>query len=123
MVSYSSLAAVAQRLIDENGRDITITLKDRAAANPSEPWRANGSSDTVVGPVRAVVVPYSTQDVDGTLVQREDKRALVAALDVDPSVLENFDLVTDGSDVWRVVASRIVNPGDTRVIYALQLRR
>jgi len=123
MVDYVSLAAVAKRLIDANGRDLTIRKKDRVPADSNKPWRAGGTSDTDVGPLKGVLVPYESKDVDGTLVRREDKRALIAANDTNPDLIEQFDSVVDGSDVWRIVSVETLNPGDVRLIYTLQLRR
>lgn len=123
MVDYVSLAATAERLINANGRDVTIVQKDRTPADAGKPHRAGGSSDTSVGPVKAVIVPFNADDVDGTLIRRDDKRAFVAANDTGVSLIEKFDTITDGSDTWRIEAVVVINPGATRILYDIQLRR
>jgi hypothetical protein len=122
MVNYASLATTAQRLINENGRTVTLTKTDRTPADSNKPWRAGGSSDTTVDVV-AVLVPYESKDVDGTLVKRGDNRAYVAALDTGAELIEDYDTLVDSSDYWRIQAVEVINPGDTRVLYDIQLRR
>ena len=58
MVDFVSLAATAQRLIEENGRSVTLFRKDRTPANAAEPWRGPDltAPDPVagIGPVKVV---------------------------------------------------------------------
>jgi hypothetical protein len=123
MVDYVALAATAERLINANGRDVTIVQKDRTPADANKPHRGGGASDTSVGPVKAVIIPFSADDVDGTLIRRNDKRAYVAANDTGVSLIEQFDTLTDGSDTWRIEAVDVINPGATRLLYDIQLRQ
>lgn len=123
MVDYVELAATAQRLINENGRDVTIIRKDRTPADANKPWRGGGTSDTTVGPVKAVIFPFNAADVDGTLVRREDKQAWVAANDTGASPIETFDELIDGSTTFQILSVEVINPGDTLLVYQLQLRR
>jgi hypothetical protein len=123
MVDYAALAATAKRLIDENGRDVTLTRKDRTPVDPAKPWRAGGTTDTTIGPFRAVVVPYTEEEMGGTLIKRGDRQALVSGLDGSTNLVEQYNTLTDGSDIWKIEAVDIINPGDTRVVYTLQLRK
>lgn len=121
MVDYVSLAATALRLIDTNGRDVTLTKKDRTPANAAQPWRGPGVADTTVV-VKAVVFPFDAEDIDGELVRREDKRAFVSASAAGVNEVEDFDFLTDGSDIFKIQRVRVIAPGDTRVLYDIQLR-
>lgn len=123
MIDYVSLAATAQRLIGANGRDVTLVKQDRAPADSLKPWRAGGVNDVSVGPLKAVIVPFDSDDVDGSLVRRDDKRALVAANDTGVALIEQFDILVDGADQWRIVRVSTINPGDVRVVYDMQIRR
>ena len=125
MVDYVSLAATAKRLIDANGRDITLTKRDRTPADSAKPWRGGNATPTSVGPVKGVLVPFESEEVDGSLVRRDDKKALIAANDDDSELLEQFDVLIDGdaTDPWRILTVEVINPGDTRVIYKMQVRK
>ncbi len=123
MVDYIALAATAKRLIDAAGRDITLTKKDRSPADPNTPWRAGGVTDTTIGPFKGVVVPYEEKDVDGSIVRRGDRMALISGLDGGTNLVEQFDSLVDNGTVWKIQGVDVVNPGDTRVLYTLQLRK
>lgn len=125
MVDYVSLAATAKRLIDANGRDVTLIKRDRIAADVDKPWRGGNAAPTSVGPLKGVIVPFGAEEIDGSLVRREDKKALIAANDDDSEMLEQFDVLIDGDpdDPWRIIEAEVINPGDVRVIYILQVRK
>jgi len=123
MVDYASLAITAQRLIDANGRDISLVKQDQTSADPAKPWRANAGNPTTLGPLKAVIVPYDAADVDGQLVRRGDKVAYVAAADTDPSEVETFDVLVDGGSNWKIQDVQTLDPGNTRVVYIIQIRR
>jgi hypothetical protein len=58
--------------------------------------------------------------VDGTLIQMGDKKVLCAAEGLTKPA--PGDIVEDGSE-YRVVAVQEVGPGDTPILYKLQVRK
>lgn len=122
MADYAKLAATAQRLINKNGRDMTLTLRDRTAADPAKPWEgpASPGTDTSVT-VKGVHLGYLTEEKNGVLTRSSYETAYVAALDTDPAVIETYDTLVDGSDVWHIQDVEKLAPGDTRILYILQL--
>lgn len=123
MVDYTSLAATAKRLIEKNGRTVTITKMSQTPADPAKPHRArNPAADTSVTPT-AVVVPFEREQVDGSNVMVDDKMVLVAQESVSGVDLQSFDRLTDGSDEYDIVKVKKVNPGPTSVVYMIQVRR
>lgn len=123
MVDYTSLAATAKRLIEKNGRTVTITKMSQTPADPAKPHRArNAAADTSVTPT-AVVVPFESEQVDGSNVMVDDKMVMVAQESVSGVDLESFDRLTDGSDEYDIVKVKKVNPGPTSVVYMIQVRR
>lgn len=123
MADFVALAATAKRLIDANGRDVTLRQLDRGHANGSQPWRKPGATNVDVGPLKGVIVPFESNDIDGTLIRESDKKALVAANDTGANEIEKFDELIDGSDIWKIVRVKVINPGTTRVLYIIQLRQ
>lgn len=122
MADYAKLALTAQRLIQSNGRSVTLKKLGEVDADPAEPWRASDGVDTTVTLI-AVIVPFEVADEDASLVRRGDMTAYVAALDGGTDELDKFDEMLDGTDVWKIVGGTVINPGDTRVLYVLTLRR
>ena len=120
---YSEFEALAKELIDEYGRNFTLVNADQTAADPAQPWRASTDVDVSVGPFKGVVVDYEVSDTDGQNILQEDRRLLLAAVDFGVNELEDFDYVTDGSTNWRVISVNVIEPGDTRIMYDIQLRR
>lgn len=133
MVDFSSLRLTAERLINENGRALTLQRHDQV--NPlvvAEPWRkpdpagANVVSLTVLG----VFTEYEKEDFDGSLVRRGDKRVLIAAKDLEDVrsgseniKVEDFDTLLDGSEIWKILTIEVIEPGPLRVLFDLQVRK
>lgn len=133
MVNYTAFRLLAERLINENGRTLTLQREDQV--NPvvlAEPWReadpagANIVSLTVLG----VFIEFEKEDFDGSLVRRGDKRVLVAAKDTEDVQtgtenikIEDYDTLLDGTEVWKVITVGVIEPGNLRVMYDLQVRK
>lgn len=122
-IDYAKLARTAQRLITGNGRDITITKKDRDVKNELEPWRPAKPTDTTIGPFKAVIIPFEEKDIEDGLVRRGDRRCLLSALDTTTNLIEEFDEIVDATEVWKIAGVNVLNPGATRILYDLTLRR
>jgi hypothetical protein len=78
-----------------------------------------GTSDIKV---TAVVLDYSTREVDGALIERGDLRVLITATAPIAPDAQNQRLVIDGK-VFRIVNVRPLSPGGTVVYWDLQVRR
>ncbi len=126
-LDYAALAAMAQSLITGNGRTVTLRKLDQVVADPAKPWRGPSQaspSPTNLLNVPAAIVGYHERDVDNDIVRRGDKKALIASSDVKTGQdLAEYDQLVDGSDTWKIVGVRTIEPGDTKLIYILQLRR
>lgn len=128
-IDYATLRTKAETLIADAGRSVTFIKKDQGnPADPSKPWRASTGAADVSFPVIAAVVDYDFDEVDDTLVNRGDKRVLVSAAAVDTAAggatnLEEFDNMVDGNDEYGIVNVGVVAPGDTRIIYDIQVRK
>lgn len=126
MADFVALAATAKRLIDANGRTVTVTKQGSTPGDPTQPWR--GQSTPVVSEVtgKAVFVDPSTlgalfQNVDN--VKRGEQIALFAASNDGGYSLETFDTLTDGTAVWKVEETKLLAPASTRLLYMLRVSR
>ena len=120
MTFYDDTAQTAQDMITEFGRTITLRRNNEGVYNPL--------TDTVTGatqidvPVKAVFTDFKENEIDGTLIVRGDKRVLLAAAALVAGP-EHNDILVDGAEQYHVVELMAVQPGDTAIIYKLQVRR
>lgn len=140
MVDFTNAALVAKRLIEANGRNVTLLRRNRTPSNASQPWRgpadaiASGSGGASIGPVKVAFVPPGgsglgkmLSDVDGTLARRADQVGLlstnsVVAAGFTAADVESCDAIRDGDRVWKIVEVSHLKPADTSVMFALVLK-
>lgn len=67
-----------------------------------------------------VKIGYEQSDIDGTLVQRGDQKLYVPALGfIRPATNEQLEV---GSETVTVVSVEVLAPGDTDILYTIQIR-
>lgn len=115
---YSSLEASALRLITDKGRDVTLRAVAEGTYNPGTDTISGASeSDSIV---KMVMRDFTTRELVETMIERGDKEALVAASGI--TAPEVNDVIVDG-DEYKILNVQQVAPGDTTILYKLQLRR
>lgn len=127
MGRFDSSAALAKRLIDLNGEDVTVTTFSATPADPTKPWLAatNASSAATT---RAVFLNYDTADggkqyANDTEVHKEVKKVLLAAngLTVAPSPQGTIER-QDGT-TFRMASVKLLDPGGQKVLYEIEAVR
>ena len=122
---YATTAAKAQALIKSRGRAITINhVADAVAADPDRPW---DTTDNPAGPTEfptfGVFISYDSKDVDGEKIKATDLKLLVSPVGM-PFDIANRDTITDSKHGDLSIQDiDPIEPGDTRVLYTLQVRR
>lgn len=129
-LDYTKFRAVAEQLITDNGRALTLVRKDQGnPADPAKPWRASTGAADVSLAITGVFIDFEQEDFDETLVRRGDKRVLAAASQVETVAgasfdeIEDFDYVLDGTDRWDIVQVNVIEPGSLRILYDIQVRK
>ena len=122
---YATTAAKAQELIKRRGRKITVNhVSDAVAADPDKPW---DTEEAPGGPVTfdtaGVFISFDSDDVDGEKIKATDFKLLVSPVGM-PFEISNRDTITDSlhGDL-SIQDVDVIEPGDTRVLYTLQVRR
>jgi hypothetical protein len=125
MVNYVRIAATAKRLIEENGRDVTLIKKTRAPADSAAPWRGPTSpGNTTVDTIKAVIYPKEEKNSEGELVYMGYEVAMLAHDSLAaPSDLTTLDAVVDEGLTYKVTKASKIGPGDTVITYELHLKR
>lgn len=118
--NYARLGKTAQRLIAKFGslRKIEGFVD---VPNPDQPNRPGERVHTIQD-VNAVFLNYKAEDIDGTQIRRDDIYALVSPLEatIDPKLTGT---ITAASGKYSIVKITVINPGDVKLLYKIQVRR
>jgi len=117
--NYSGLAAAALRLIDKFGRNVTLRSVTAGSYDTATMTKTGASDADKV--VKMAIVEYKQSQIDGEVVQRGDELGLLAASAVTAKPVVN-DIVID-SVQYKIINIETIKPGDTALLYKLQLRR
>ncbi len=131
MVNYANLKSLAERLIEANGRNLTLVRRDQGnLIDANEPWRGSTEASEISFVVKGVFTEFEKEDFAGSLVRRGDKRVLIAEQSVlDESggatnlKIEDYDHILDGGVRWKILSVEAIQPGDTRIFYDLHVRQ
>jgi len=123
-MDYEKIQTLAANQIDDKGRDITIRCSSAGTYDPV--------SDSIVRTVtdydgKIVITDYSSRDIDGTVIQVGDRLGLLSPQDDDGDELPNLNIQPDvefilNSKTLNVVRITSLKPGDTNLLYKLQIR-
>lgn len=123
---YSGNLATAKRLVRKFGRQVTLLQLDGAPADPSKPWE--GSSDPRGTPVAqastyaVAVSPGSTKEL-GLGIELPELTADVEQVLIaepgedDPENLENYHVVVDGGEQYKVAFVEKLKPANLTLLY------
>jgi hypothetical protein len=121
VANFTKLAATALRLINANGRTVTIVHQGNTPTDPTKPWR--GEDTTVRASVTGTGVFTSLEALNPDNTKREGQMLLFAASADESNDLEEFDQVVDGARYWKIVRAEVIGPADTRVLYKFEVSR
>lgn len=131
MVDFASFRLLAERLIEANGRTLSLVRRDQGnPVDPAKPWRGSTEVGTITFDVKGVFIEFEKEDFDGTLVRRGDKRVLIADKSVTDEggsavnlKIEDYDHILDGGVRWKIQNAELIAPGDIRIMFDLQVRQ
>ena len=130
MANFIKLAATVKRLIDKNGRTVTITKQGKTPTVAAQPWRGQSANPTVLDTVSGKAVFVSTEP--GSLgaqwmnrdnTKRSDQVAFFSATDAGTVALETYDTITDAGSQWKIVRAQRLKPGDTSLLFVFEVDR
>lgn len=131
MVNITSLRLVAERLIEANGRTISLVRRDEVTPlDPTKEWRANTTTTQVTISVIGAFIDFDSDDLDGTIIRRGTKRVLVSAKSAEEAGvnsltdIENYDRLLDADNTsWSIDAVSVIQPGTEKVAYDVRVSR
>ncbi len=116
------LDGIQDDLMPEVGFSANLVQRVKGALiDPSDPSQGYSYTD-VNYPVEVFVYYPEQQDIDGTLIQENDKMVLVDIKDLTVTI-DNTYKFNDGSNVWNIAKVEYVPVGDTNATLILQVRK
>lgn len=117
-MNYDSLVTTALEQIADKGRTVTLRSVGEGAFNPATMTFTGGANSD--RSVKAVFTSFKTAEIDGSIILQGDKKVLIADIESRP---DNTDILVDGDDEYKILNVETVQPGDTPLLYKLQVRR
>jgi hypothetical protein len=122
VANFVKLAATALRLIEKNGRAVSIRKVTTAVPpDPTKPWipGVEVTADT------ACVGAFFDSDrsyITGQLIPEDTSLVLIAAdgLGVTPI---GKDRLVDGADVWEITSVGTLKPADVTLLFELMVKK
>ncbi len=129
MALAERMQALAAKLIDKHGALVTIAMRSPTPLRDgAKPWR--GSTGTATASVKAVQYPYTEEEAPDVNFRRGNSRFLIAENDLQgDSQFATVDLTQatsiddNAGHVWSIDDVEIIQPGATRVLYKVLVRR
>ena len=131
MVDTAPLIAVAQRLIQENGRQISLIQFNSTPQDANRPWRGpsadpRATPDSTLSLFAAFVPPSGARElglryVSETLLKRAEQIAIISpGANVDLSI---FQEILDTGVYYKMDVLDVLKPGSATVLAFLGVRR
>lgn len=120
--------ALAQRLIEKNGRGVTFQRFSATAADPDKPWKGPGVPTVAQSQATSAVflpangaMDLGSLGIDKELLKRVEQVCLVAG--IDGTDLSAFTAILDGSSRFKIDWFRGLKPSDATVLYVFGVSR
>lgn len=129
--SYTQIKATVKRLIEDRGRSFTLIIRDTTPSNASQPWRgpAEPGTDitlTAIGVnIPSIVKSFfgtDYTDEEGRLIRRTGKSILFAEDSVSGIDMTLIDIILDGSVKYKVDKINELAPGNTPILYEVDIK-
>ena len=126
---FIEMAAVAQELIDDNGRTITVIRHCQMAQDITKPWKGNVTPRTTpdaTDSVKGCFVPIGGSGLGKESIDEDALKRTGEVCMIGPGA--SFDLATadeiiDGSVYKKVTFVQTLKPADTVLMYYLGIER
>lgn len=126
---YTEMAAVATAMIAEFGRTITIAKSGQSTPVVSgKPWHSGyADADVTIPNVKAFFTTGDASDehrnIGATLIREGKEGFLIDASSIGDEDLKTYERIIDGSETWTIERVERLKPGDTALLYGVEVRK
>ena len=117
MTFYSEVAQEAKSLLAEFGQLVTLRNITLGAYDVNTGTASEVISDQ--SNLNAVILNYSTKDIDGTNIRMDDRRVIIESI----AIPDLNSLIIIGGVTYNVVSFEYVSPSGENVICKIQIRK
>lgn len=127
MGTYDSQRALAQRLIQAKGCEVTF-IRVTPVADGTNEWDNADPNEVAVSGVQAVFLNFNAKDMETlhrlgeTDINTTDRKILIAATRLGGTAPKIGDFVDDGSIKWRVMWLQNISPNGEDILYTVRGR-
>lgn len=122
MVNYDSAKATAIRLLRQNGRSIQIIA---TGTNTGTDYNPVYGPD-IITEAKAVFTMFSTNEIDGTIIEKSDKKVLIDSDYLQAAIEAGGPLIAqkikDGDVEYSIINVDEIKPGPLSIMSKLQCR-
>lgn len=118
---YSRSVQTALRMIYKSGRNIEVTTIGTGGEYDPATGTFLPSTDDKYQ-IKGVFTNFDIKEIDGTNVLHTDQKVLIAAGSL-PIMPKSGDTIKDSGAEYAVVNTNSIKPGDTAILYEVQIRR
>ncbi|WP_138476167.1 hypothetical protein [Dyadobacter bucti] len=111
---------MAKEQINEFGRTVILRRNNEGQYDPSDDSFTGSTS--AEESIKALFTDFTEKEIDGTIILRGDKKVLIASAELLAPPQHN-DTIVDGNDEYKIIPMSTIQPGDTPIIYKLQVRK
>lgn len=118
-MDYAGLAAVTIAQIADKGRAVSLVYKTQGTYSPTTDALTGQASTTQS--VKMLITDFKRNEIDGTLIKNGDKKALLAPDNLTRAPKTGDQVIDD--ETFTIESVNELKPGDTVLLYKLQLRK
>lgn len=127
-MDYAAFVTLAQELIADAGRLVTVQKFLAAPKNTAKPWEGTSTDGPLVESefdVFGAFVPASGTDLGQIVTDKELLKTVeqVVLVPGDEEHLETFTAMVDGEVRWKIEWAQVLRPGPLTVLYAFGVKR
>ena len=115
---YDATKVSAAKAIKKSGVAMILNHKGTTAA--TNPWDPPTETTTAY-PCNGVITNYQMNEIDGTVIKRDDRKVLLGA-DGLPVMPTNLDTLTIGGVEMLIMHVEPIAPSNDPIIYIVQVR-
>jgi len=132
MVDYVKLSATAKRLIEANGRVITLIQDNKVPASAAEPWKGATPGTETISSISGVFVPPNTVRQFGLtslgkgteMIDMIDRSEQIAIVNPETRELAQFSHLQEADGTrWGIIGLQILKPADIQLLAFIGVRR
>jgi hypothetical protein len=130
VVDYTALAAVALKLIKQNGHQIIVNKYGVTPADNTKPWRGPVDNHSPLLDTRtlwAVEAGLLPRDVGKTIgksdIPNDLSNVFLVAPELDTPRLDDYDEVVNGTLVYAISKITLIKPGNTVMLYEIKVEK